>query len=461
MKEQDKNQFKTKKIDPRELAFEMLLSILRDGNYSHIVVRKSFHDHPELDQKQKAFIKRLVDGCLEDKIRLEYVINQFSKLPVSKMKPVIRVILYMGVYQILYMDAVPDSAACNEAVKLAAKRKFQSLKGFVNGILRNISRKKETIHFPDKKEDLLIYLSIQYSMPKWIITRWLKVYDEGTVENICRAMKEEHPITIRMDEDLTKKDQVDLLERIKEKGVLITKHPYLDYAYYLKNTNGILNVPGFLEGQFTVQDVSSMLVSEVANPGADDFVLDVCAAPGGKAMHMASKIKGSGHVLARDISERKKALIDESIERMGIDNIRTEVFDATIEDPDMLGKVDILLADLPCSGLGIIGKKRDIKYRMKEQDLFSLPKLQKQILTRVSAYVKDQGVLIYSTCTINQEENEKMVVWIEKNLGFKRETLKSFLCKDLQGEKADSGMLQLLPGVHSTDGFFIARLRKV
>lgn len=447
--------------NPRELAFDSLLSILRDGEYSHIVIRRALDAHDEYDQKQKAFVKRLVEGCLEEKIRLEYVINQFSKLPVSKMKPVIRIILYMGTYQILFMNSVPDSAACNEAVKLAGKRKFQSLKGFVNGILRNISRNKDTIIYPKKEDDIVAFLSISYSMPKWLIEFWLKTYSEDIVESICITIQEEHPMSIRIDERLSIKERDSLLLSMKEKGIQTIKHPYLDYAFQVRNTDGIRNVPGFLEGKITVQDVSSMLVGEVAAPKKNDLVLDVCAAPGGKSMHLATKLAGTGKVIARDVSENKKELIEENKNRMKLDNMIFEVFDATIIDESMIGKVDVLIADLPCSGLGIIGKKRDIRYRIKEQDLHSLPKLQKQILLTVSKYVKENGILIYSTCTINPEENEKIAIWIEKTLGFKRESLNPFLCEELRSEETEKGTLQLLPGTHKTDGFFISRFRKV
>jgi 16S rRNA (cytosine967-C5)-methyltransferase len=450
-----------KKTDPRELVFDMLLSILRDGEYSHIVIRKALDAHEELDQKQKSFVKRLTEGCLEEKIRLEYVINQFSKLPVSKMKPAIRMILYMGTYQILFMDSVPDSATCNEAVKLAGKRKFQSLKGFVNGVLRNISRNKESIKYPIKEDDLVTYLSITYSMPKWLVNHFMKSYSSEIVESICASIQEEHKVTIRIDERLSDEEQNRLLCEIEEKGIQTIKHPYLEYAFQIKNFDGIKNVPGFIEGKITVQDVSSMLVSEIAAPKENDLVLDVCAAPGGKSMHIASKLKGTGRVIARDLSENKKGLIDENKNRMHLDNMRFEVFDALKEDPDMIEKADILLADLPCSGLGIIGKKRDIRYRVKEQDLHTLPKLQKQILQTVSKYVKRNGILVYSTCTINPEENEKIAKWIENTMGFKRESLNPFLCAELQSEEAESGMLQLLPGKHKTDGFFIAKFRKV
>jgi 16S rRNA (cytosine967-C5)-methyltransferase len=448
------------KVDPRELVFDMLLSILRDGEYSHVVMHEVLDTHDYLDSHQKAFIKRLCEGCIEEKIRLEYILNQFSKLPVSKMKPAIRVILFMGTYQILYMDSIPDSAACNEAVKLTQKRKFQALKGFVNGILRNIARNKENIEFPKPEENFIKYLSITYSMPQWIIEHWLKTYPKETVEVILKDMQKKHPVSIRIDENLNENEKNKLISDIKNKGIEIINHPYLNYAYTVKHTEGMQNVPGFSDGKVTVQDVSSMLVAEIANPKKGDLVLDVCAAPGGKAMHIATKMLGSGKVIARDLSQDKLKKMEENQTRMNLENIEFEIQDATKPDEKYLEKADIVVADVPCSGFGVMGKKRDIRYRIRKDDLRNLPILQKKIVTTASKYVKKGGCFIYSTCTINVQENEKIANWIEETLGFERESLNPFLCDELHSETSKEGYLQLLPGIHNADGFFIAKFRK-
>jgi 16S rRNA (cytosine967-C5)-methyltransferase len=454
------NYRENKKVDPRELVFDMLLSILRDGEYSHVVMYDMLKTHDYLDAHQKSFVKRLCEGCVEEKIRLEYIINQFSKLPVSKMKPAIRMILFMGTYQILYMDAIPDSAACDEAVKLAQKRKFQSLKGFVNGVLRNIARNKEKIEFPAASVDFLEYASITYSMPKWIIEHWLSTYSMEIVERMLIDMQKKHPVTLRLDETLLEDEKKEWISNIQACGMDLKTHPYLNYAYTITNTEGVQNIPGFSEGLITVQDVSSMLVAEIANPQKNDYVIDVCAAPGGKAMHIATKLNGTGKVIARDLSMDKLKKMEENQARMHLKNITFEIGDATIVKEAYLEKADIVIADVPCSGLGVMGKKRDIRYRIKKEDIKTLPKLQKDIVSVAAKYVKKGGVFIYSTCTINKMENEEMMIWMEENLELKRESVNPFICKELQSEEKIEGCLQLLPGIHKTDGFFIARFRK-
>ncbi len=447
-------------LDIREVVFNMLLRILKETEYSHIVVHQTLEKYDDLDATQKAFIKRLCEGCVEKKIQLEYVINQYSKLPLSKMKPVIRIILLMGTYQILFMDGVPDSAACNESVKLAKRRKFQNLSGFVNGILRTISREKEHISYPDKEVDYRIYLHIMYSMPLWLVDHFMKECLLDDVEQIFQDMQRPHDVSIRMDENMSEESKEAWICKIKDHHTKIINNPYLSYAYLLQQVDGLKHVPGFLEGVFTVQDTSSMLVAEIAAPRGDERVLDVCAAPGGKALHMATKLKGTGMVVARDLSEEKVQKMNENQERLQLKNISFETYDATVLDQSWIGKADIVIADLPCSGLGIMGKKRDIRYRISPNILDELPLLQKQILKNATQYVKPGGTLIYSTCTINHKENQEIADWLISSCGLVAESCDSYLPDKLKSAVSNEGYLQLLPGIHSTDGFFIARFKK-
>ena len=359
------------------------------------------------------------------------------------MKPLIRNLLRMSVYQLFFMDGVPDSAVCNEAVKLAGKRKFQSLKGFVNGVLRNIARQKDQIIYPDKSRDILDYLSVVYSMPKMLVSMWLKEYGESQTETMLQAMLSIRPVTIRLKESMSRAEQELLLKQMEDMGVEVREHPYLSYAYELLHVEGVRKLPGFEEGCFMVQDVSSMLCVEKAGIKEHDFVIDVCAAPGGKTTHAATKLNGTGKVLARDLSIEKTAYIKDNAIRQKLNNIEIEEYDAAVLDEALVEKADVVLADLPCSGLGILGKKRDIKYNITAELLEELPLLQKKILSTVWQYVKPEGTFIYSTCTIHKEENENMAVWFRENFPF--ELIK---------------MEQLLPGIHETDGFFIAQFRR-
>lgn len=443
----------------RELVLGILLEVTRDGQYSHIALRNVLNKYQYLDKKDRAFITRVTEGTLEHRIELDYIINQFSKVKVNKMKTVIRNILRSAVYQLKYMDSVPNSAACNEAVKLATKKGFSNLKGFVNGVLRNIERNLDNITYPDET-NLLEYLSVKYSMPEWILNQWLAQYDRATVETMLADFQKEKPTTIRCNLNQMSKEQ--LMKELKAEGVQVEEHPYLPYALMISGYDYLGDLKAFQQGAFYVQDISSMLVAHIAEPKEGDNVIDVCAAPGGKALHMAELLNGTGHVQARDLSDYKVNLIRENILRSGINNIEAVRWDATVLDEESVEKADIVIADLPCSGLGVLGKKTDLKYKMTEQTQKDLVALQRDILSKVKAYVKPSGTLIYSTCTIHEAENMGNVEWfLSENNEFKLVSVKEDLCEELRGSVEKEGCLQLLPGVHESDGFFIAKFKKV
>lgn len=456
----------------RELALDALMEILERGSYSHLVIRELLDKYNYKDGREKAFIKRMVEGTLERLIEIDYILGQFSKTPVSKMKPFIKNLLRMSVYQLMFMDSIPDRAVCNEAVKLAGKRGFGGLSGFVNGVLRSIARKKEQIVYPDKEKEEGYYFSVKYSMPQWLVDKWFLAY--GREKTICmlEGLLKERPVTVRIREGAGKKEKEDWLIALKDRGIEAKEHPYLPYAFQLQNTEGVWNLPGYANGMFAVQDVSSMLVGEAAGLKSDKvgsqldgqmeelLVLDVCAFPGGKAMHIAEKLTGRGRVIARDISERKALLMNDNIERMGYKNLEIQVFDACCLDEKLVEWADVVIADLPCSGLGVVGKKRDIKYRINQEVICQLEEMQRRILDVVWQYVKPGGILIYSTCTVNPGENEKMVEWFTSAHPFEKKSLSPYLPKALMEEGAE-GMLQLFPGIHETDGFFLARLERV
>lgn len=447
-------------MNTRDLVLSMLKEIYAGNEFSHILLRQVLEKYDYLEGNEKAFIKRLTEGTLERTIELDYVINQFSNTTVNKMKPLIRALMRMSVYQILYMDSIPDSAVCNEAVKLAALHKFTSLKGFVNGVLRNIVRNKENISYPEKERDLVKYLSITYSLPEWMVEHFLKEYGKEKAEKICKGLLQERPVTVRIKESLTAKEKQQLLERWKQQGIEINEHPYLPYAYVLEKTEGIKNMAGFEEGMFAVQDVSSMCVAHVAGIKPGMQVLDVCAAPGGKATHAAEKLNGTGQVIARDLTGYKVEFIQGNADRLQLDNLWAEEWDACVFDESKEQWADVVFCDAPCSGLGVMGKKRDIKYRLTPDSLKEVTVLQRDILNTVWKYVKKDGVLVYSTCTINKEENENQVQWIVENLPFEVVSMKEELPEEVKADEGNYG-LQLLPGIHETDGFFLCKLRRI
>ena len=446
----------TKAINEREIVLEVLLEITEHGMYSHIVLRDVLNKYQYLEKKERSFITRVTEGTLEHMMEIDYILDQFSKVKVKKMKPVIRNIMRSAVYQMKYMDSVPVSAACNEAVKLAVRKGFGSLRGFVNGVLRNVARNLDQIEYPTES---LKRLSIQYSMPEWILNLWLKAYDSDIVEQMLQAFQRETPLTIRCNLRMVTPKQ--LKEHLEAEGVTVKVHPYLEYALHISGFDYLGDLESFQNGEFSVQDISSMLVSELADPKEGDYVIDVCAAPGGKSLHMAEKLIGSGHVEARDLTEYKVSLIQENIERTGLSNVEAVQQDALIFDEASVGKADIVLADLPCSGLGVLAKKTDLKYKATKEGADSLAKLQREMLKNVQAYVKDEGKLVYSTCTINPAENMDNVHWfLNQYPEFELIDIHGLLCEELQKDVRENGCIQLLPGVHQSDGFFLACMKK-
>ncbi len=452
----------TTDVNLRELVLEVLLAVTRDHAYSHLVIREMLEKYQYLSKQERSFLKRVCEGTLEQMIWIDYVINQFSSVKVNKMKPIIRCILRSSVYELQFMDAIPASATCNEAVKLAQKRGFRNLKGFVNGVLRGISRNLHEISLPDRVQEPVRYLSVKYSMPEWILQLW-QTYPLEQVEEILQAFLMEAPTAVRVNPLKTTKEE--LTQELMAEHITVREDEEIPGALYLEGYDFLRKIPSFREGKFYVQDTSSMQVAICAEPKPGDFILDVCAAPGGKSIHLAELLWEAenreaknekaekqdfvhasvcGMVEARDLTAQKVSLIQENIDRCGLSNICAVQADARILDEDKVGKADIVIADLPCSGLGVLGRKADIKYRVTLEECCKLRDLQRQILHTVQQYVKPQGILLYSTCTINPLENEENVSW------FLREHADFHL--ELQR--------QIWPGKGKNDGFFLAKMRK-
>lgn len=432
----------TDTVNTRELVLFILMEVTKNNEYSHIAIRNVLDKYQYLSKQDRAFITRVTEGTIERMIELDYIINQYSKVKVNKMKPVIRNIMRSAVYQLKYMDSVPDSAVCNEAVKLAERKGFRTLKGFVNGVLRNISRNLENIEYPDMASEETAYLSVVYSMPEWIIKQWRKDYSREQVEDMLKAFLRESPTTVRV--NLTQTTPEELMTKLTMQGIQVEQDEELSYCLYLSGYDSLSRIPEFEQGLFYVQDKSSMRVAEIAAPKPGDNCIDVCGAPGGKSIHIAEKLNNTGHVLTRDLTEYKVAMIEENRQRCKIENMTAEVWDATVYDVSCYRKADVLIADLPCSGLGVLSRKSDIRYRITEEAERSLVQLQQKILDTVWEYVVPGGTLIYSTCTIDRQENEDNVEW------FLREH-KMFSLESMQ---------QILPGKNGNDGFFIARLKR-
>ena len=450
----------TNSLNIREMALEILLEAERNGAYPNVLLKQTLDKYLYMEKQERAFLTRLVEGTVERKLTLEYYLNHVSKTPVNKCKPVIRCILRMAAYQIFYMDAVPDSAACNEAVKLAQKKGFQTLKGFVNGVLRNLSRRKHEIVMPNEEKEPVKALSAAYSVPEWLVEKVIKEYGMEHGKNMFASLYENvGATTIRVNNSkISTEECAKLLEK---EGVHVEKAAYVENALEISGYDSLRFLESFEKGYFQVQDVSSMLVGLAANPKPGDTVIDVCAAPGGKSIHVADLLLGTGHVEARDLTDYKVGLIEENITRCGFTNVTAKRADALMFDEAAKESADIVIADLPCSGLGVLKKKSDIKYRMSQQQIEELAQLQRRILKNAAAYVKPGGTLIYSTCTITKEENDMQVDWILENLPLQLVSLEGCMCEELLKNHEREGVLQLLPGREKTDGFFLAKFQKI
>ena len=437
-------------LENREIVLDILTEVLERGSFVHLVLNQALQKYQYLDKPDRAFITRVTEGTLEYLLQIDHIINRYSKTKTEKMKPLIRNLLRMSVYQILYMDRVPDSAACNEAVKLAVKRHFSGLKGFVNGVLRTVSREKDSLVFDTP--------SLAYSIPQWMYDMWEKEYGREKAGAIAASFLRDGPTWVRC--NLSRASRKEILDALASQGVAVTGLSWLESMISISGYDYLESLESFRNGWIQVQDVTSALVSELADPKEGDYIIDVCAAPGGKSLHLADKLKGTGMVEARDLSEQKVAMIEENMARFGASNIKAVVWDALVTDEDAREKADIVIADLPCSGLGIIGKKPDIKYNMTMEKMAELASLQREILAASWEYVKPGGTLVYSTCTIDTKENEENARWLLSRFPLEPVDLTNRVGNAFDEPSLKEGMIQFLPGIHPFDGFFISVFRR-
>ncbi len=447
------------KVNTREMAALMVQKIMDQGEYSHVLLRRTLAACPELEKRDRAFITRMVTGTVERCLFLDYGINRVASTRVSKMKPFIRAVLRISAYQIFYMDSVEDRAACNEGVNLVKKHGLRNLSGFANGVLRALIRNKDQLLALEGIDDPAERESLTYSVPRWITGRWHQMFSADAVRQILEGISEEAPLTVRINQSLASTEQVK--QSLEQDGVSWKPGPWFPGSLILSGSVPPDQLKSFRRGWIQIQDTSSQTVGAAADPEAGCCIIDVCAAPGGKTMDVTDRLRGTGHVWACDLTERKVSLIRENLERTGFSNVETVVHDACVYEEKWEQKADLVIADLPCSGLGVIGRKPDIRYRVTPEEITGLQRLQRQILSVVSRYVKPGGRLIYSTCTITREENEENVRWIQTHLPFVLTPLTGTLPEGLRGGTAEKGWLQLLPGVHGCDGFFLSQFRRI
>ncbi len=442
----------TIQINPREIAVQALLEI--EQKYNTMVLRKLLRQNGAMLPKDRAFVTEIVNGSLRNLYYIDFVINAVSNTKTQKIKPYLLAVLRTAVYQIYFMK-VPENAVCDEAVKLVKKRGLHSLSGFVNAVLRNIIRKKDEIRLPDEKQCPVAYLSLKYSHPEWLLKMWLHQYDYDFVKELCKQNNMPPDVTIVINPLRTTTEQ--LAKELEQQGVLVKKGMYQN-VLHLSKTADIAKLKAFQQGKFHVQDESSVTAVEVLAPQPQEKILDMCAAPGGKSFLMAEKMQNKGLICAYDIHAHKLELLQEGAERLGLSIIQTKEQDGTVFQQEQQEAFDRVLVDAPCSGLGLIRKKPDIRLKKDGNVIDALLPIQREILMQAAKYVKQDGILVYSTCTLCKKENEKNVEWfLQQHKDFELELPLLPITTMMETQQK---IITLYPHIHHTDGFFIARFRR-
>ncbi|MBE7001694.1 MAG: 16S rRNA (cytosine(967)-C(5))-methyltransferase RsmB [Ruminococcaceae bacterium] len=435
-------------MSARETALNVLIACRVDGGWSNGVL-KEYIARDRLDGRDSGLATRLCYGVIQNRNLLDFYLQQLLTGKIKDLHPVVRDILHLGLYQLLFMDKIPQSAAVNESVELAKRygRRQGNVSGLVNAVLRNAVRKRDSLTQPISWED-------KYSHPGELINLLKSYVGKQRLEPMLKANNAIAPITVQV--NTLRTTAADLQKKLERSGVIAEAHPWLADCLVLSGTGNLEQLSCFQEGLFYVQDAAAKLSVLCASIQPAQQVLDCCAAPGGKSFAAAMAMKGQGSIRSCDVHAHKITLIDKNARRLGIDNITAIQQDATEFVPAWEEKMDTVIADVPCSGLGIIRKKPDIRYKAL-QEIAALPALQKKILENVSRYVKPGGLLLYSTCTLVQAENEGMVEeFLQTHPDFTTEPLPL----PAPFPKNESGMLTLVPGEYDTDGFFICRLRR-
>ena len=433
-------------MDARETALRALITCRRQSGWSNAVLKQTIAQE-KLDSRDAALATRLCYGVVQNRGRLDFYLAQLLKGSVKKLHPAVRDILHLGLYQIYDLDKIPDSAAVNESVRIARKYGAPGSDRLVNGVLRNAVRTKGCLQEPVSYAD-------KYSHPEELITLLKAALPKGTLESVLIADNQAPQTVVQV--NTLKITREGLLEHLTAEGVAATPHGWMPDCLILGGTGSIEKLPPFQQGLFYVQDPASKLSVQCAGLQEGFRVLDCCAAPGGKSFAAAIAMRGTGKITSCDVHPHKVSLIENGAGRLGLENITARLQDASVFVPEWEEQMDAVLVDAPCSGLGIIRKKPDIRYRdLKETE--ALPELQKSILWNQARYVKKGGVLLYSTCTLLPRENEEVVAAF---LAVHPEFSLEKLALPPVFPENETGMLTLLPGQRDTDGFFISKMRR-
>lgn len=431
------------KIDfARNIALKIIYEVNSKQAYSNIVLDKYINENREkLSNLDINFISELVYGVITWKLTLEYIIQKYSKIKLKKMSDWVKNILYLGSYQIIFLDKVPKSAAVNESVNLCKKYNFKSA-NLVNAILRKIN--KEDYEEINSITDSITKVSLKYSIPEWMVKRFFNDYGENGAEEICRNLNLRPNMSVR-------------LNKLKEKIEIGTDGILNDFRVITKTKN-IIKTKEYEEGYITLQDEAAGLSSFVLNPKKGELVLDACSAPGGKTTYLAEIMQNEGKIIAWDIYEERIKQVSKNAKRLGINIIETQVNDATAFKDEFKNKFDKILLDVPCLGLGAIRRKPDIKWNRKEEDVIEISDIQYKILKTCASYLKEDGILLYSTCSMLKEENELIINKFLQEENFETINIEERIPKEFY-KITKNNMVQFLPN-EKHDGFFITMLKR-
>ena len=455
------------KVDPiRETILTILVKIDSKQGFINILLNKSL-DKNKISTRDAAFINEITYGVIRNRNKLDWSLSQFSTKTLSETPILIRNILRMGVYQLLFLDKVPDYAVCNESVQLAKKYGNPGISKFVNGVLRNIIRNRENIRWPDKGKEAAQYISTIYSHPLQIVERWLKRFGYTDTVKICQANNKIPTLVIRT--NTLKISRSDLKKMLEKENILIREGIFTEEALYVKGLPNITKFPAYREGLFQIQDEVSILVSHLLEPSPGESVIDVCSAPGGKTTHLAQLMDNKGDLLAMDSNKLRLLTVKSNCRRLGINIVKTRMNNGTILAEKYLKTADKVLIDVPCTGLGVLRRKPDLRWQTYDAKRFQrLTELQREILDIASCYLKIGGRLVYSTCSTEPEENEEIVKkFLEKHLNFELEDPNRFIKERkldayVSDQHKQKKFIQIYPGLSNLDldldGFFMAKI---
>ena len=436
----------------RNVALDTLQQWQKSGGFLDVIFERLLKQE-KLDSRDSAFVQKITSGVLQHRALLDFYIGQYSSVPLAKMERRVLDILRLSAYQILFLDKIPHSAAVDEGVRLT-KAHNPKAAGLVNAVLRRISEHKA--HLPQIPDgDKLFYLSTKYSHPEWLVARLISHLGETQTEALLAANNTEPPIFLQV--NTLKTDSETLIRMLEAEGIAVQSHPNLDDCLLLTHAGNITKIEAFQKGYFYIQDPAARFAIEALDPAANSRVLDACSAPGGKSFAAARKMGNLGEILASDIGKRKLSKIEEGAARLGISILETRHMDAKNLDPTEIGYFDSVIVDAPCSGLGIIRKKPEIRYK-EEAEIAGLPDIQREILKGGARCVKSGGTLLYATCTILPEENEAVIkAFLHEHQDF---ALVPFTLPNEIGT-VEQGYITLYPHIHGTDGFFMAKLQRM